>query len=118
MTDYDEKRHVLIADVEEEGLGYEWHTGGLIVDGMSGQLFWAYDSGCSCNYFLDHATDMESVANWQAAVEKAKEDFGDAEAARFAEKILDLIGKGKFIPTRTIPGEVQHSAVGAEKEQS
>lgn len=114
MTSYDRNSHVCIVEIDEEGLGYDWHTGALLTNGMSGQLYWAADSGCSCTGFLEQGDELIPVANWQEAVEHAKEEFGDSEAARFAESILDLIHKGTFIPTRAVVGELQHKAITEE----
>lgn len=99
---------MLVAQVEESGLGYEWHSGGLLVDGLSGQMFWAAAAGCSCSYFLAYSgcMDMTPVESWQDAVELAKNEFGTEEGARFAEKILSLIDDGQFQPTRAMKGQV------------
>jgi hypothetical protein len=101
MTEYDEEIHRIVTTVDEID-GYDWHTGGLIVNALTGDLYWVAQGGCSCNSFLDYPTEMTPVANWQAAVEHAKEEFGDNEAVRFAEKIIGLIDAGKFVPRRSV----------------
>lgn len=81
--------------------GYEWHQAALLR--KDGELFFAADSGCSCNSFGDYGLTPTPVASWQQAIELAKEEFGDGSdsydghyATNFAEACLRARQEGRL----------------------
>lgn len=80
----------------EPGGGYEWSQAALLRRIEDGQLFYLSESGCSCNApFSDTLPDdLEPVASWQEAAEKAKGDspgyLTEEEAATFAQRLAEL----------------------------
>ncbi|WP_367135752.1 hypothetical protein [Saccharothrix sp. HUAS TT1] len=71
--------------------GYDWSEAALLRS-ASGELFYDYESGCSCNSFGDYTTrdDLKPVQTWQQAVELAKVDLDPGDAATFAARLNEL----------------------------
>lgn len=69
--------------------GWFWAEAALLR--RDGQLYYAYSLGCSCYGFADNvsASDLKPVANWQQAVELAKEDLEAQYAVTFAERLAE-----------------------------
>jgi hypothetical protein len=69
---------------------YSWNESALVR--RDGQLYYIYSSGCSCYGFEEtvSASDLVPVANWQEAVEKAKDDLAAEHAVTFAERAAEL----------------------------
>lgn len=79
----------IVAEADESGLSYEWHTAVLLRDG-EGNLFYLSGSGCSCNYFGDYETeaDLVPVKSLAEAVELAKEEFSSEDVFDFAQQAM------------------------------